>query len=99
MTSVYESPRLRRECLVCSYECARLAVIGVSVRGGGARGWRFVSRSRACRLRRQRAKPLSADESRQTFVGQAAHVGCGGREQSRFPPTKVTRLLSAKPRI
>jgi hypothetical protein len=29
----------------------------------------FVSRSRACRLRRLGTNPLSTDESRQTFVG------------------------------
>jgi len=69
MTSVYESPRLRRECLVCSYERGGLAAGVVSVRGGRAGGWRSVSRAR--------------------------HVGRDGQEQSRFPPTKVARLLSA----
>ena len=52
MTSVHESSRLRRVCLVCSYERARLTVIVVSARGELAEGWRFVSRARACRLRR-----------------------------------------------
>jgi hypothetical protein len=45
-TFVYESPRLRRVCLVCSYARARLAVLVVSVRYEHAGGWRFVSRAR-----------------------------------------------------
>jgi len=41
MTTAYESPRLWRGCLVCSYKRPRLTVVGFSVRGVRAGGWRL----------------------------------------------------------
>jgi len=69
MTLVYESPRLRRVCLVCSYERARLAVGVVSARGGWVGGWRFVGRARHVGRGGQEQRRFPTDESRQTFVG------------------------------
>jgi len=66
---MYESPRLRRECLVCSQERGGLAASAVSARGGLPRGWRLVRRARAGRSRRRGVELLFSDESRQTFVG------------------------------